>query len=91
MRFIILFFLSVFAFSIEIQKPKIYKGDENIQNWVMSEKLDGIRGFWDGENLLTRKGKKLYPPKWFINTFHLLNLMVSFGAKGMILKIYKIL
>ncbi len=33
----------------------------------MSEKLDGIRGVWDGQNLYTKKGKLLYPPKSFIN------------------------
>ncbi len=31
----------------------------------MSEKLDGIRAYWDGKNLLTRGGKKIHTPKWF--------------------------
>ena len=35
----------------------------------MSEKLDGIRGFWNGQELLTRGGKKLNPPKWFIQNY----------------------
>ena len=69
MRIIILLFLSIYTFALEVQKPKVYKGDENITGWVMSEKLDGIRAYWDGQQLLTRKGKKLYPPKWFIRNF----------------------
>ena len=31
----------------------------------MSEKLDGVRAYWNGENLYTRNGKHLYPPEWF--------------------------
>ncbi len=32
--------------------------------WV-SEKYDGIRGFWDGEKLLTRGGERVMAPAWF--------------------------
>ena len=32
---------------------------------MMSEKLDGIRGYWDGEHLLTRQNKPINAPKWF--------------------------
>ncbi|MDP2255791.1 MAG: hypothetical protein Q8K05_07005 [Polaromonas sp.] len=31
--------------------------------WV-SEKLDGVRGYWDGEKLLTRGGKSIAAPAW---------------------------
>jgi DNA ligase-1 len=31
-----------------------------------SEKLDGIRCYWDGKQLLTRTGKLIHAPKWFI-------------------------
>jgi DNA ligase-1 len=47
---------------------KTYK-DQNTTNWVMSEKLDGIRAYWDGNQLLTRNGKKIYAPKWFIKDY----------------------
>ena len=78
MRIIILLFsLLVYSFSqnthkdikLEIQKPKTYKGDENTVGWLMSEKLDGIRGYWTGKELVTRKGNKIYVPKWFIKNF----------------------
>ncbi len=32
--------------------------------WV-SEKYDGVRGFWDGEMLLTRGGERINAPAWF--------------------------
>jgi DNA ligase-1 len=47
----------------------IYKGDEDLKGWVVSEKLDGIRAYWDGKELKTRKGKKIFAPKWFLKNF----------------------
>ena len=32
--------------------------------WV-SEKFDGLRGYWDGQRLLSRGGEVLSPPAWF--------------------------
>lgn len=26
--------------------------NQDVQGWVMSEKLDGVRGYWDGKTLL---------------------------------------
>jgi len=69
MKFIILFLLCTYSFSIQLQKPKVYKGKEEIRNWVMSEKLDGIRAYWDGATLVTRKGKKIHAPKSFTKNF----------------------
>ncbi|WP_228712152.1 DNA ligase [Halarcobacter ebronensis] len=69
MKYIILSLLSIFSFAIELQHPQIYKNNENINTWVMSEKLDGIRAYWDGKQFLTRKGKVIYVPKWFIKNF----------------------
>lgn len=42
---------------------------EGLENFLISEKLDGIRAFWDGQNLYSRNGKKLNPPQWFIKDF----------------------
>ncbi|WP_321470660.1 DNA ligase [Halarcobacter sp.] len=69
MKIIILCLLSIFTFAIEIQKPQSYQGDENINSWLMSEKLDGIRAYWDGKEFFTRKGKKIYAPSWFTKNF----------------------
>jgi len=47
---------------------KVYK-DQNITGWVMSEKLDGIRAYWNGKNLISRGGKIIYAPKWFTKDY----------------------
>ncbi len=46
-----------------------YDESKEVVGWVMSEKLDGIRGFWNGQELLTRGGKKLNPPAWFTQNY----------------------
>jgi DNA ligase-1 len=43
-----------------------YQGNENLPNYWVSEKYDGIRGYWDGHQLLSRSGKALNPPTWFV-------------------------
>ena len=43
--------------------------DQDLQGWVMSEKLDGVRGYWDGEKLITRQDNLLNPPDYFIKDF----------------------
>ena len=43
-----------------------YLGNENLADHWVSEKYDGIRGFWDGQQLLSRSGKALNPPAWFV-------------------------
>ena len=35
----------------------------------MSEKLDGIRGYWGGKEMYTKSGKKLFPPMGFTKNF----------------------
>lgn len=45
-----------------------YQG-EPLDGWLMSEKLDGIRGFWDGRQLVSRNGNPLNPPPYFIQQF----------------------
>ncbi len=56
------------AKSLDLQKANIYH-DQNISGWFMSEKLDGIRGYWNGQKLMTKKGYQINVPKYFINNF----------------------
>ncbi len=32
----------------------------------MSEKLDGVRAYWDGKQLISRLGNELHAPDWFV-------------------------
>jgi len=35
----------------------------------MSEKLDGVRAYWDGKQLLTRSGTIIHAPTWFTKDY----------------------
>lgn len=35
--------------------------------WLMSEKLDGVRCYWNGETMFTRNGNPIYAPDAWIN------------------------
>lgn len=37
----------------------------DVSAYLVSEKLDGVRGHWTGERLLTRGGHAVHPPAWF--------------------------
>jgi DNA ligase-1 len=41
-----------------------HRGADVSEYWV-SEKLDGVRGRWDGSRLHTRGGQPITPPAWF--------------------------
>lgn len=57
-----------FAFSLDLLRLSEFK-DQNVSGWLASEKLDGVRAYWDGENLLSRQGKKLNTPLSFTKNF----------------------
>ncbi|WP_457744450.1 DNA ligase [Sulfurimonas sp.] len=70
MKFLLLLLLPFVLFA---SKPKLlllqtYK-DQNISGWVMSEKLDGIRAYWDGKHLISRGGKIIHAPEWFVKDY----------------------
>jgi DNA ligase-1 len=39
--------------------------DHDPTGWWMSEKLDGVRAYWDGEVFLSRLGNRFVAPDWF--------------------------
>ncbi|MEO8022087.1 DNA ligase [Polaromonas sp.] len=43
----------------------VYRPGIALQDYWVSEKLDGVRGYWDGEKLLTRGGERIAAPAWF--------------------------
>jgi len=38
----------------------------DLTDWWMSEKLDGVRAFWDGKQFLSRQGNVYHAPDWFV-------------------------
>lgn len=68
LKLLLLLHISVFAF--DLQKANIYNAQiHNIKNWYMSEKLDGIRAYWNGKELLSKNGNKINTPDWFVKNF----------------------
>jgi DNA ligase-1 len=39
--------------------------DHDPTGWWMSEKLDGVRAYWDGEAFVSRLGNRFVAPDWF--------------------------
>ncbi len=37
----------------------------DVAGWWLSEKLDGVRAFWDGRQFLSRQGNVFHAPAWF--------------------------
>ena len=64
---------SLFGYTFANTRPSIQLAtkynnthEHHINTYWVSEKLDGIRGYWNGEELLTKSGNIINAPKWFI-------------------------
>jgi DNA ligase-1 len=45
---------------------KVYHPGVALTDYWVSEKYDGLRGYWDGRQLLTRGGQRIAVPDWFV-------------------------
>lgn len=43
----------------------VYQGGHALAEYWISEKLDGVRGYWDGSQLWSRGGEPIHAPAWF--------------------------
>jgi DNA ligase-1 len=48
---------------------KRYHSDISLADYWVSEKLDGVRAYWDGQALISRQGNMYHAPNWFIAEF----------------------
>ena len=55
-----------FADQPKLQLATIYHSGSDISGYWVSEKLDGVRGYWDGKQLLSRQGYRIDAPAWFV-------------------------
>lgn len=57
------------ALAADVKPPlmlaNLYHPSVVLADYWVSEKYDGVRGFWDGEKLLTRGGLPIKAPTWF--------------------------
>ncbi len=52
-----------------IQQATLYKTITDISQYWLSEKLDGMRGYWNGKQLFTRQGNVINSPEWFTKSW----------------------
>ncbi|WP_422927146.1 DNA ligase [Singulisphaera sp. PoT] len=43
-----------------------WDNETDLAGWWISEKLDGVRAFWDGKALISRLGNTFHAPDWFL-------------------------
>ena len=48
-----------------VELVDVYHGGVDLSRYWVSEKFDGVRGYWDGHRLLTREGTLVQVPAWF--------------------------
>jgi DNA ligase-1 len=51
---------------LPILLAEVWTGDDDPTGWWMSEKLDGVRAFWDGKQFLSRRNNIYHAPEWFL-------------------------
>lgn len=71
-----LFFLTSISTGVarDLPKPDLmlansYHQGINLDEYWVSEKLDGVRGYWNGKQLVSRGGNIYHAPEWFIRNF----------------------
>ncbi|OGQ88800.1 MAG: DNA ligase [Deltaproteobacteria bacterium RIFOXYD12_FULL_56_24] len=58
--------VAAWAGPAEPMLPQVDDGGRTISGWLMSEKLDGVRGYWDGQQLWSKNGTLFQPPREFV-------------------------
>jgi DNA ligase-1 len=49
----------------EVLLAHVYKPGINLQEYLVSEKFDGVRAVWNGKDFHTRTGRLIVAPTWF--------------------------
>ncbi len=48
---------------------ELYQQNIDVSKYWVSEKLDGVRAYWDGKQLISRGGQRIHAPAWFVADF----------------------
>ena len=69
-----MFFVSNVVLAKDVPKPNlmlanVYHQGINLQDYWVSEKYDGVRALWDGEQFISRGGNIYHAPEWFVANF----------------------
>ena len=57
------------ADAIPLLLAETEQGQSDVSLFLVSEKLDGVRAYWDGKTLHTRNGNVINAPGWFLEGF----------------------
>lgn len=60
-----LLWLPMDGYALDIMLPQVYRDNIQVDGWLMSEKLDGVRGYWNGKQLFSKNGNLFHPPPAF--------------------------
>lgn len=61
-----LFLSPIFLFAQpDVQLATVFSEGVHVKEYLVSQKYDGIRAIWTGEQLLTRQGTPIFAPAWF--------------------------
>ncbi len=52
-----------------VMLPQVYEQGIDVTRYWVSEKLDGVRARWNGQQLISRGGQVFAAPAWFIQDF----------------------
>lgn len=53
----------------QLTLANVYRQNILVADYWVSEKLDGVRAYWDGTHLVTRNGNAIVAPQWFTAGF----------------------
>lgn len=77
--FLILLFLLLFSLlaqgdelkiqSANLQLANVYHAEIDLEDYWVSEKLDGVRAYWNGKYFISKQGNIYQAPQWFIHDF----------------------
>ena len=65
---------TLYLYARDVPKPElmlanVYHSGLDLNDYWLSEKYDGVRVIWDGEQLISRGGNIYHAPKWFTRDF----------------------
>lgn len=63
------FIQTCYAQTPPIQLATSFREDIQIEQYYVSEKLDGIRAYWNGNKLISKQGNTFTAPAWFTQSF----------------------
>ncbi len=66
---LVLLFLPTVSLAADLLLAKSWNDHLDPAEYWVSEKLDGVRAYWDGEHLWSRGGFKIPAPDWFTRGF----------------------